>query len=255
MTLTFKVNRSQYRTTEQGNHIKPSKVIQTSVQFCLLETVIKICVGFMHLQILFLCQQVLSDRQFNVQAESGCKVYKVDFGSEDRFPSCSCPHFQENLLPCKHFFAIMKAGKAVWEDLPCTYRESPYMCIDAFALSREVLEACLETETALISGLTETTEAEETPFEHEPSVKLELSLSTAQRNFREALKNLQDLSYLCTDVQLLTEQTQQITTLTDCLRAQCPTAAGLLVHQEPQKTACRDLPVRKKRKKAKRGNF
>ena len=100
-----------------------------------------------------------------MQAESGGKVYKVDFGSEDHFPSCSCPHFQEHLLPCKHFFWVIKAGKAAWDDLPDTYREHPYLTLDPFALSKEVVQASQRLQEESEAEFIDTAEAEEAPQE------------------------------------------------------------------------------------------
>ena len=58
-------------------------------------------------------------------------VYTIDFGDENRMPSCSCEDWASSAYPCKHFFAVFeKFPEWGWEKLSPLYRDSPFLTLD-----------------------------------------------------------------------------------------------------------------------------
>ena len=56
--------------------------------------------------------------------------YHVRF-EDGGMPSCDCYDWTEHLLPCKHTFAIiLHSREYLWESLPVTYRNAPYITLD-----------------------------------------------------------------------------------------------------------------------------
>ena len=58
------------------------------------------------------------------------KKYSVVFDANG-MPYCDCFDWRENLLPCKHMFAvIIHCKEYTWESLPEQYRDSSYFTLD-----------------------------------------------------------------------------------------------------------------------------
>ncbi|XP_041463185.1 uncharacterized protein LOC121422277 isoform X1 [Lytechinus variegatus] len=52
--------------------------------------------------------------------------YNVSFDK----PACDCFTWRRNGIPCKHFFAVFTHTNSKWQDLPESYRSSPFLIID-----------------------------------------------------------------------------------------------------------------------------
>ena len=50
------------------------------------------------------------------------RLYKVEFGSEEKMPSCSCPDWKMSAYLCKHFFVFFKKYDCMF--LSCHIRVS-----------------------------------------------------------------------------------------------------------------------------------
>ena len=59
------------------------------------------------------------------------RLYNVDFGSDEKMPSCSCPDWKMSAYPCKDFFAIFKKYASWdWNSLSKLCKNSPYFIHD-----------------------------------------------------------------------------------------------------------------------------
>ncbi|XP_071498505.1 uncharacterized protein [Diadema antillarum] len=74
--------------------------------------------------------QAEQNGQFLVRGDKS-QAHRVSFGSEDKFPSCSCSYWSRCLLPCKHFCAIFRHVEGwSWDQLCESYRDNPLFCLD-----------------------------------------------------------------------------------------------------------------------------
>ena len=53
-------------------------------------------------------------------SSTGHGHYNVDIGGS--MPTCQCPVFFREELPCKHVFAVLQKSNVSWDDLPETFR-------------------------------------------------------------------------------------------------------------------------------------
>ena len=58
------------------------------------------------------------------------ETYSVDFGSADRFSSCTCLSFRKYRVLCKHFFIIIEKGVRQFSDVSPLYRTHPFVILD-----------------------------------------------------------------------------------------------------------------------------
>ncbi|XP_051503118.1 uncharacterized protein si:dkey-31c13.1 isoform X1 [Myxocyprinus asiaticus] len=72
---------------------------------------------------------------FNVKSQTSQEEYQVNFGSDEQMPSCTCLDWQENLLPCQHFCAVLNLVPGWnWENLSSMYRQNPFFTLDEVCL-------------------------------------------------------------------------------------------------------------------------
>ena len=53
------------------------------------------------------------------------ETYRVDFGSNDRFCSCTCLSFCQKRVLCKHFFLVIENGYRSFTAMSPMYRNHP----------------------------------------------------------------------------------------------------------------------------------
>ena len=58
------------------------------------------------------------------------ETYRVDFGSNDRFCSCTCLSFLRKRVLCKHFFLVIENGYRSFTDVSQMYRNHPFIILD-----------------------------------------------------------------------------------------------------------------------------
>ena len=58
------------------------------------------------------------------------ETYRIDFGSNDRFCSCTCLSFRRKRVLCKHFFLIIENGYRSFTDVSQVYRSHPFIILD-----------------------------------------------------------------------------------------------------------------------------
>ena len=74
----------------------------------------------------------INDNNFTVtRLQENGKRFKVVLPNDNGFPSCECADWKNNMLPCKHMFAIFgKIDGLDWNSFSVNYRNSPYFCLD-----------------------------------------------------------------------------------------------------------------------------
>ena len=58
------------------------------------------------------------------------ETYRVDFGTNDRFRSCTCLSFRQKQFLCKHFFLVIENGYRNFTDISPMYRNHPFIILD-----------------------------------------------------------------------------------------------------------------------------
>ena len=58
------------------------------------------------------------------------ETYRVDFGSNDRFCSCTYLSFRRKRVLCKHFFLVIENGYRSFTDVSQMYRNHPFIILD-----------------------------------------------------------------------------------------------------------------------------
>ena len=78
--------------------------------------------------------QVDTCQTYDVQSLSAWtsekETYRVDFGSNDRFCSCTCLSFRRKRVLCKHFFLVIENGYHSFTDVSQMYRNHPFIILD-----------------------------------------------------------------------------------------------------------------------------
>ena len=74
---------------------------------------------------------------FQVKSSKG--THTLDFGIESGEPSCSCKDWITHHIPCKHFFAVFNHHPQWgWDQLPSSYKASPYLSLDNATISKYI---------------------------------------------------------------------------------------------------------------------
>ncbi|XP_038049691.1 uncharacterized protein LOC119723202 [Patiria miniata] len=200
-------------------------------------------------------------RCFKVRSESGKQgqSYEVSLGSADQAPKCECQDWKHTFLPCKHLFAVLSNSNLTWDDLPVSYRESPYLTLQPHWLTHP--EDSLHnlhdhddsgTEKAPCTE-SSSSQSQDRPVE-EPNKQVKSSaneVTTRQHHLQEAIKHLHDASFLCQDADILKTASLQIKYLTEKLSTGFVKDGGLPLHLQKDKTAQmtpRQIPTRRKKK-------
>lgn len=73
-------------------------------------------------------QEIKAGKIFKVLSSVGTQYYRVDISGD--MPSCQCPVFMKEELPCKHVFAVLQKSYVSWDDLPLHFRTHPLLTLD-----------------------------------------------------------------------------------------------------------------------------
>ena len=89
------------------------------------------------------------DELFLVKSSTSGETYRVNFGSDEVLPSCSCYDWKKNLMLCKHMMAVMRCRKDItWESLAPAYKNSNFLKIDVDVIKGDSSNE-IKTTTAL----------------------------------------------------------------------------------------------------------
>ncbi|XP_071851731.1 uncharacterized protein [Apostichopus japonicus] len=202
--------------------------------------------------------QKVGENIFQVKSENSLQNtwYEVFLGDSKSFPKCQCAAFMENFMPCKHLFAIFAHSDATWNSLSPLYKNSAYFNLDLSFLSKEVqFKSCLRDDQEVGTG-SPVQQEDETDVSGEEASTCNRYIHSTQKCLREKLKVLQDLSFLSSDVDVMSNVISQLTLACAELEQTIPRENQLPLHQSGKKSALRPLPQRKKKmKKAKQSKM
>ncbi|XP_071850934.1 uncharacterized protein [Apostichopus japonicus] len=200
--------------------------------------------------------QKVGENIFQVKSENSLQWYEVFLGDSKSFPKCQCAAFMENLMPCKHLFAIFAHSDATWNSLSPLYENSAYFNLDLSFLSKEVqYKSCLRDDQEVDTG-SPVQQEDETDISGEEASTCNRYIHSTRKCLREKLKVLQDLSFLSSDVDVMSNVISQLTLACAELEQTIPRESQLPLHQSGKKSALRPLPQRKKKmKKAKQSKM
>ena len=157
--------------------------------------------------------QVDTCQTYDVQSLSAWtsekETYRVDFGSNDRFCSCTCLSFRRKRVLCKHFFLVIENGYRSFTDVSQMYRNHPFIILDE-ELSQGMNDS-LNTAgfTQLppegIKGIKEHVSSDEWQQEDPENISLEVTSSYAPLPSRGSSFKLKKMNLL-SNIKILTEK-------------------------------------------------
>ena len=134
----------------------------------------------------------------------------------------------------KSMFAVLHCGKACWEDMSETYRNSPYINLDTDVLTlqdaeiRNAHDACDKDEPMQ--------DPEPHVAEEDQQEQSEADLEKSRTKFRDFLKECVDLSFECRNKDVMDTLSNTMATVLGILRDAVPSENGIPLHKEGQKT-------------------
>ena len=137
------------------------------------------------------------------------ETYRVDFGSNDRFCSCTYLSFRRKRVLCKHFFLVIENGYRSFTDVSQMYRNHPFIILDE-ELSQGMNDS-LNTAgfTQLppegIKGIKEHVSSDEWQQEDPENISLEVTSSYAPLPSRGSSFKLKKMNLL-SNIKILTEK-------------------------------------------------
>ena len=159
-------------------------------------------------------------------------------------PSCSCFDWQKHHWPCKHFLAVYKHfPEWGWEAMSPIYKDSPYFEIDSNVVTNDstisVAKASTDnhytctSNTKPSSGDVHTAHTDEVPLNESNDSNSQkqpiINLQHEGRCCREYLKELQNLTYLCTDGNAFQTLKQDLQTALNKFKLCLPSESGILI--------------------------
>lgn len=194
---------------------------------------------------------VFGNGKFEVKSEKKSERCNVYLGDEDRYPFCDCVYFSSNFMPCKHMFAIFNHTDYTWDVLPTSYRNHVLYTLDTGCISEGNgrLWADIDMIKGEDKGENDSLESSSTPHGKE----INEEVSEVQKQLRDNIKVLSDLSYLSTDIKNLKKAAEYVKKTTNLLKSTVETSKSLPVHRgNTTNKARRELSKRKKGRTKKR---
>jgi hypothetical protein len=192
--------------------------------------------------------KIVDEFTLMVHSPDSDKKYKLHFGKseENSMPWCECYDWQEYRWPCKHFCAVFRlVASHGWDQMSSAYRDSPYFLID-----EEVVTPDAALKESTFNDYKESSDnnflsVDATVHENEEQGESATSCVRMASNCREALRTLNDLTFLCTNVANLQKLNEQLNELAVSFRGLLPQDGGLLL----------ELPVKRKKAHKKSVSF
>ena len=157
--------------------------------------------------------QVDTCQTYDVQSLSAWtsekETYRVDFGSNDRFCSCTCLSFRRKRVLCKHFFLVIENGYRSFTDVSQMYRNHPFIILDEelFQGMNDSLNTTGSTQLVRegIKCIKEHVRSDEWRQEDRENMSLEVTSSYAPLPSRGSSFKLKKMNLL-SNIKILTEK-------------------------------------------------
>ena len=169
----------------------------------------------------------INDNNFTVTSlqENG-KRHKVVLTNNSGFPSCECADWKNNMLLCKHMFAIFDKTHGIdWNSFSVNYRNSPYFCLD---INNQILDKSNEELPVCENEAPEPVckNDDHNAFKTLPK-KQYLKRSKTSR-CRELLKQINSLTFLVLEEETLDKLEEDLRDIVEDLKLQAPNDAELI---------------------------
>ena len=129
-------------------------------------------------------------------------------------PKCECYDWARNYMPCKHLFAVLCVGLAVWDDLPPAYTNSPWLSLDPEAVS--VLTPTSQSTSDAVQGtVSMAVRPDCTTCRPCASPRLQPKAKSLSSSCRELGRQVCSLTYLTTNEDALAYTLQQLQNCVD----------------------------------------
>ena len=169
---------------------------------------------------------------FKVQGKGKDTWYKLNFAASgaDEMPYSQCPDWAQNLLPCKHFLAVMREHPAWnWNKFPRQYRQSPLITLDDFIVSK------VRPPNENLEDLKEVDISSQIDFKELPTFRPNhRSKATA---CREVLKEMKSHTYVVYDEEVLIEATDALEDIMAKLKMAATHDDGFVLEDEKDITS------------------
>ena len=202
----------------------------------------------------------IDNNRYEVQSSTVSNLkYTVQINDGNNMPSCSCYQFKKTHLLCKHFAAVFTHHNISWNTLPYEYTSNVLFIVDTDCVNTTtnfVIESKVQECNNINYCENEEVEAEEANGGDVRSAKV------AAKQLREELAKIYTQSYIVDDEELLKETTIKLQSITQQLKAVCPSSEGLVLEADPAVIkkpkrkplkVMKDLPLRKKKVGKKKG--
>ena len=185
----------------------------------------------------------LDDRRFTVASPDSGNVYNVTFGTTaSEMPRCGCEDWSIYHWPCKHFCAIFQNTSHNWNDLSALYRDSPFFTIDNDVIAGGSLQVPPIMATDNAQQCEDELHYQELSNTQQSSTSGE-SLQAAASNCRELLKQLTDYTYLCDNVEPLTQLQLTLSNAVSQLALHMPNDSGILLNTQVDRQRKKKRPI------------
>ena len=168
----------------------------------------------------------------------------MDFGGEDRLPSCECESWKRSLWLCKHFCAIFACKPEwTWESLSPIYKNHPYFNLDLVLHCMETASVCKDIPAPSTStGQHEMEDVVSTNNDvsdlNNTDSQIISGRSSFASNCRDIIKRLLDLTYRDAPAEVFRQLYSSLTETHNSFVRHVKTDEGLVVE---------DLPLRRKK--------
>jgi len=173
----------------------------------------------------------VGDTCYKVQsATTTDRSYEVHLGDDVKLPFCECRQFIKQRMPCKHFCAIFNHVPGVsFDSLPQRYRDHPLFTVDDDCTAGQLPSSSFlqsDHDDAQLTASFDTLPVDSVDNSSVPTVSGP-SVNTCAAHCRESLKQLVDLTYLCSDTEPLLELNTTLIAALTVLQQQMPNDGGL----------------------------
>ena len=140
----------------------------------------------------------VDEKTWEVTSIDSEKIYSVHFGNNRNMPYCGCYDWERFHWPCKHFCAVFRNSNYGWDKLCSFYRDSPYFKLDSDVVSLSLSVPTVPDNSDEISFQKLLIPISTNTVEHIDNVD---SMDLRASDCRRLLKNILDLTYLCTSME------------------------------------------------------
>ncbi|CAC5422337.1 unnamed protein product [Mytilus coruscus] len=157
-------------------------------------------------------------------------MYEVKFDCGNGTPKCQCPDWKRYHLPCKHMLFVIQSedNEWTWNHFPEDYRNSPFYTLDLLRLSQP-LNSNEEADDVLCVELNVNDQGSDADDEKPQNIKSSFQMSM---KCRAVLKEIDSLTYLCTDIGTLQDTFSNLEKLKSKISSACPNEGPFLAEKK-----------------------